>query len=79
MRADGRRYYPLLGDKRLREIGVAYDVESHPFAAEAVLHGIVVERDRDAVVASAAPDPSRSARGRGRDRPIRRWSRRGRR
>lgn len=57
MRADGRRYYPLLGDRRLREIGVAYDVEAHPFAAEAVLHGIVVEKDREAVVANVAPDP----------------------
>jgi hypothetical protein len=56
VRADGRRYYPLLGDQRAREIGIAYDVASHPFAAHAVLHGIVVEKDRAALVASVAPD-----------------------
>jgi len=56
VRADGRRYYPLLGDQRLREVGIAYDVSSHPFAAHAVLHGIVVEKDRAALVASVAPD-----------------------
>ncbi|WP_183100125.1 DUF4192 domain-containing protein [Nocardioides pelophilus] len=56
VRADGCRYYPLVGDQRLREIGVAYDVSSHPFAAHAVMHGIVVEKDRAALVASVAPD-----------------------
>lgn len=56
VRVDDRRYYPLAGDRRLRDVGVCYDVSSHPFAAEAVLHGIVVEKDRDAVVASVAAD-----------------------
>lgn len=56
-RADGRRYYPLRGDRQLRETGVAYDVSSHPFFASAVLHGIVVEEDRAALAASVAPDP----------------------
>ena len=58
VRADGRRYYPMLGDRSRREIGVAYDVSAHPFAAQAVLHGMVVEADREAVVASVAPDPA---------------------
>lgn len=56
VRVETRRYYPLIGDRRLREIGVAYDVAAHPFAAQAVLQGIVVEKDRDALVASVAPD-----------------------
>lgn len=56
LRVDGRRYYPLLAGARLREIGVAYDVSTHPFQAEAVLHGLVVERDRAALVASVVPD-----------------------
>jgi hypothetical protein len=58
VRVDETRYYPLLGDKRLREIGIGYDVSCHPFAAQAVLQGIVVEKDRDAVAASVAPDPA---------------------
>jgi hypothetical protein len=56
LRVDGVRYYPLLAGARLREAGVAYDVSSHPFLAQAVLHGIVVEKDRAAVVASVAAD-----------------------
>jgi hypothetical protein len=55
-RADGRRYYPLQGERWRREVGVAYDVGSHPFVVEAVLHGQVIERNRAAVVARAAPD-----------------------
>jgi hypothetical protein len=57
VRVDERRYYPLTGDRMLREVGVAYDVTAHPFAAQAVLQGIVVAKDRDAVVASVAADP----------------------
>lgn len=56
VRADGRRYYPLVGDQRLRETGVAYDVSSHPFTAQAVMHGIVIEKDRAALAASIGPD-----------------------
>lgn len=59
LRADGRRYYPLLGGAALRERGVAYDVSSHPFLAQAVLHGLVVERDRAAVEASVGAAPTR--------------------
>ena len=56
LRVDGLRYYPLLAGARLREIGVAYDVSSHPFLAQAVLHGLVVEKDRATLVASLVPD-----------------------
>lgn len=56
LRVDGRRYYPLLAGAPLREVGVAYDVSSHPFLAQAVLHGLVVEKDRAALVASLDPD-----------------------
>lgn len=57
VRVDDRRYFPLIGAKRLREVGVGYDVAGHPFAAQAVLQGIVVEKDREAVAARVAPDP----------------------
>lgn len=57
VRADGRRYFPLLGGGHLREVGVPYDVSAHPFLAQAVLRGIVIEKDRAAVVARVAPDP----------------------
>lgn len=58
VRVERRHYYPLLGDRRLRETAVAYDVAAHPFAAQGVLRGIVVEKDRAALVASVAPDPA---------------------
>lgn len=57
VRVDGRRYYPLRGQPHLREAGIAYDVSAHPFFAAAVLHGYVIEKDRDALVARVAPDP----------------------
>ncbi|MEZ0580886.1 DUF4192 domain-containing protein [Nocardioides sp. MH1] len=60
-RVEPRRYYPLLGARRLREIGVAYDVSAHPFVAEAVMRGIVVEHDRAALAARLAPDPAAQA------------------
>ncbi len=56
VRVEDKRYYPLVGDKVLREVGIGYDVSGHPFAAQAVLQGIVVEKDRAAVAASVAPD-----------------------
>ena len=58
VRVDAGRYYPLIGPKDAREVGVGYDVAAHPFAAEAVLHGIVVEKDREALVATVTPDPA---------------------
>lgn len=57
LRVEDRRYYPLNGGQRLREVGVPYDVAHHPFVAQAVLEGVVVERDRSTLRARAAPDP----------------------
>lgn len=61
VRVDGARYYPLLGDARRRETGVAYDVSTHPFFAHAVLHGLVVEKDRASLAAGVRPDPGHQA------------------
>lgn len=58
VRADGRRYYPLRGDRQLRELGVAYDLGAHPFLASAVMHGIVIEDDRESLAAGVTPDPA---------------------
>lgn len=57
VRVDQGRYFPLVGDRRWREIGRAFDVSAHPFVVEAALHGIVIAPDRAAVEASLAPDP----------------------
>ncbi len=60
LRADGRRWYPLVGgDRTIRAIGVAYDLEAHPFLAEAVFSGRVTRSSRDDVEASLDPDPAR--------------------
>lgn len=61
VRVGGDRYHPLRADRRSRDDGVHYDVSSHPFVAQAVLHGIVVEKDRDALAATTAPDPAACA------------------
>ena len=62
LRTDGERWYPLLGgDRRLRELGVAYDVSAHPFAAQAVLSGRVTHPSRAALAAQLHPDPRRTA------------------
>ncbi|MGA8255891.1 MAG: DUF4192 domain-containing protein [Nocardioides sp.] len=59
LRADGRRWYPLAGgDRRLREIGVAYDLEAHPFLAQAVFSGRITRRSRDDLAASLDSDPA---------------------
>ncbi|MCD4534849.1 DUF4192 domain-containing protein [Nocardioides sp. cx-169] len=62
LRADGRRWYPLLrGDRLIREIGVAYDVTAHPFLVDAVLRGRVTHASRDALDATLDPHPGRVA------------------
>ena len=62
LRADGRRWFPLLhGGRRLRELGLPYDVSNHPFLAEAVLRGQVVRSSRSELAASLAPVPERVA------------------
>jgi hypothetical protein len=55
------RYYPLQGERGSRDVGIRYDVSAHPFLAQAVLHGIVVAKDRGALAATTAPDPAACA------------------
>ncbi len=62
LRADGRRWYPLLGgDRRVREIGVPYDISAHPFAAQAVVDGRVTHGSRAQLAALLHTDPTRAA------------------
>ncbi len=58
LRVTPTRYHPLLGgEPRLRELGVPYDVASHPFRAQAVLDGRVTRRSRADLAADLAADP----------------------
>jgi hypothetical protein len=62
LRADGRRWFPLLhGDRHLREVGLPYDVSNHPFLAEAVVRGQVLRGSRAELAGSLAPVPERVA------------------
>lgn len=62
LRADGRRWFPLLhGDRHLREVGLPYDVSNHPFLVEAVLRGQVLRASRTELAESLAPMPERVA------------------
>jgi hypothetical protein len=58
LRADGRRWFPLLRSRRsVPPSGVPYDVSAHPFAAESVLNGRVTHGCRADLEATVAPDP----------------------
>lgn len=60
--ADGRRWYPLLGgDRRIRDLGVGYDISAHPFAAQAVVDGRVTHASRDELAALLDTDLARAA------------------
>ncbi|HWM75702.1 MAG TPA: DUF4192 domain-containing protein, partial [Nocardioides sp.] len=62
LRADGRRWYPLLGgDRRIREIGLPYDISAHPFAAQAVVDGRVTHASRDDLASLLDIDPDRAS------------------
>ncbi|HET9420746.1 MAG TPA: DUF4192 domain-containing protein [Nocardioides sp.] len=62
LRVDGRRWFPLLGgDKRVRELGVPYDISAHRFAAQAVVDGRVTHASRDELAALLDADPERAA------------------
>lgn len=61
LRADGRRWFPVLHRRRSRAAGVPYDVSAHRFAAQAVLDGRVLHRSRTDLVASIETDPARAA------------------
>jgi hypothetical protein len=63
VRADGRRWFPLLRRRRsVPSSGVAYDVSTHLFAAESVLRGRVTHASRADLEATVAPDPPAIAR-----------------
>jgi hypothetical protein len=63
VRADGRRWFPLLRARRsVPPSGVPYDVSAHLFAAEAVLSGRVTHASRADLEATVAPDPAAVAR-----------------
>ncbi|WP_460808046.1 DUF4192 domain-containing protein [Nocardioides salsibiostraticola] len=47
LRADGRRWFPLVGKRPgVPEWGVPYDLSSHRFSAEAVMHGRITHGSR---------------------------------
>lgn len=63
LRADGRRWFPLLRSRRsVPSSGVPYDVSAHPFAAESVFSGRVTHGSRADLEATLAPDQSAVAR-----------------
>ena len=63
LRADGRRWFPLLRSRRsVPASGMPYDVSAHPFAAESVLRGRVTHGSRSDLEATVAPDPTAVAR-----------------
>jgi Domain of unknown function (DUF4192) len=63
VRADGRRWFPLLRSRRsVPPSGVPYDVSAHLFAAESVLTGRVTHASRADLEATVAPDPAAVAR-----------------
>lgn len=65
LRADGERWYAVLGGRRGRggvpEWGVPYDVSAHPFLARAVVEGLVTHASRDELARTLAADPGRVA------------------
>ena len=63
LRADGRRWFPLLRSRRSAPAsGVPYDVSTHPFAAESVFNGRVTHGSRADLEATVAADPRAVAR-----------------
>jgi hypothetical protein len=57
LRADGHRWFPLVGGRRgVPPEGVAYDVSAHPFLAQAVLSGRVTHSSRGDLAALLRSD-----------------------
>ena len=54
---NGRRWWALPRESPDAP-GAAYDVSAHPFAAQAVLHGLVTLTSREELAATLAPDPA---------------------
>ena len=65
LRADGRRWWPVLPGGEPPGDGMPYDVGSHPFAAHAVVEGVVVHESRDHLAATLAPVAERLRAGPG--------------
>jgi hypothetical protein len=62
LRADGRRWFPLLrGRSGVPAHGVPYDVSAHPFVAQAVVEGRVMLGSRAELAASLVVDHGRVA------------------
>jgi len=63
LRADGERWWPAEGTRPgVPPSGVAYDLSSHPFSAQAVLDGRVLHASREELRATLVPDPARVGR-----------------
>jgi hypothetical protein len=63
MRADGRRWFPLLRSRRsIPASGVPYDVSAHRFAAESVLSGRITHGSRADLETTVTADPAAVAR-----------------
>jgi hypothetical protein len=59
LRVEEERWYPLAGaDPRARELGVPFDVSSHPFVVRAVVDGRVTHASRAALAATLTRDPA---------------------
>lgn len=57
LRVEEQRWYPLAGhDRRTRELGVPFDISSHPFLVQAVVDGRVTHGSREALAATLTPD-----------------------
>jgi hypothetical protein len=65
LRADGRCWWPVLPGGEPPGEGAPYDVGSHPFAAHAVVEGVVVHESRDHLAATLDPVARRLSPGRG--------------
>jgi hypothetical protein len=59
LRADGQRWFPLVGGGRgVPPEGAPYDLSAHPFLAQAVLTGQVTHASRADLAALLRPDPA---------------------
>jgi hypothetical protein len=65
LRADGCRWWPVPPGGEPPGAGTPYDVGSHPFAAHAVVEGVVVHESRAHLAATLDPVAERLAPGRG--------------
>lgn len=63
LRTDGTRWFPALGERfGVPAGGVPYDVDTHPFRAQAVAEGRVLHGSRDGLRETLAADPAGTGR-----------------